>query len=636
MSSESKPSKSALICPESTIESANRRQFIRKAALTAAAVGVGSTVVSNAVMKRSAIPESSASDGCPVIIGECNFAEQATGITVCTGGTTSCYAWKVFNKAKCGSGIFACGLRTGVFAQTTAAACCLPAVKGYAKGGCSHSIGVCGQSNSPNGIGVRGFNVGGGVALEGLAGNAKSIPIVATGDKCQSVNLQNWQVGSTIKSVVNKNGFFGINNSSPDSPLTVNSSPCSAHLDCYVVGAAIHGISTGIDVAIWGDACSPSGIGVQGYAKSKCGCGIGVAGRAAACEGVGVYGFATASKGATRGVWGASVSPGGIGVLGQAYVSGGVGVQGFSCSPCGVPIVALGGFCQRNNLQEWQILVCEGKPGEVKSVVNKNGFFGINNSSPSKPLTVCGAVEFSQTSACGTLIASNAGSGKAISASSSSCTSPAICGTNTHYIGIQGRGGTYGVYGSGLFGVYGTSFAQCAYGVQGVAGAPCTVPLIAIGALKQNYNITEFAKMVCCSGTKKTDVLSVVNKCGWLGLGATSAPTTLHVGGSVSAKVANTGSSNYCMGASDYAVFACSPVTVALPKAGTAKGMMVFVKNTSSGSVTVTVAKCSGDCIEGNTAPKTLTKQWDGLHLISNGTHRWVVLGSSIGDAFVS
>ena len=45
------------ICPESTIESANRRNFIRKAALATAAVGVGSTLP---LLSKDVLPTSSA------------------------------------------------------------------------------------------------------------------------------------------------------------------------------------------------------------------------------------------------------------------------------------------------------------------------------------------------------------------------------------------------------------------------------------------------------------------------------------------------------------------------------------------------------------------------------------------------
>jgi hypothetical protein len=136
------------------------------------------------------------------------------------------------------------------------------------------------------------------------------------------------------------------------------------------------------------------------------------------------------------------------------------------------------------------------------------------------------------------------------------------------------------------------------------------------------------------SPEKKLCVNGIAQISSGLGLNTQNVKTTLTVNGSMSARVAFTGSKNYCMGASDFAVIACSPpVTVTLPPAATAAGMIVYVKNT--GTASVTIAPISGDNIEGATT-KTLTKQFDGLELISNGGHRWLVLGSSIGDAFTS
>jgi hypothetical protein len=160
-----------------------------------------------------------------------------------------------------------------------------------------------------------------------------------------------------------------------------------------------------------------------------------------------------------------------------------------------------------------------------------------------------------------------------------------------------------------------------------VVSGPTTVPLVAQGASNQSVNLQQWEK--------GSTIKSVVNNCGWLGIGAASAPTTLHVGGSVSAKVAFTGSSNYCMGATDFAVFACHPsVKVTLPAADTAAGRIVFIKNTSGGSVTV--APFSGNCIEGSTSSKTLSKPYDSLMLMSNGSKKWVLMGNSVGDAFTS
>ncbi len=570
------------VCPESTIESANRRDFMRRAVLASAAVGVGSTIFAlntNAVSRSDA--KSGSPDACPGLKG-CSPCVGVLGTS--TGCQPVCHY--------CAIGVKGVSSRWGVVGSSRSS---------------SYGIGVIGQSCAE-----------GGAGLYGIAGGefAAAIEAQATGS---SAYLQYWMVGCctprhcgmvaspTIVAAVNHSGWFGIGTSCPATPLDVKG---TASISCKVI------IGTGTPCATLCVVANGGNIHASGSVTLG-------------------YNLVTDHGNNNAGT---SLNPG--------VVFGSSCKTGIASNQCA--------SATSNNQYGLDFYTC----GAKRMSITKGGKVGINNVSPSKTFTVCGPVQFSQTSACDTLIAKNTGSGKAICAESSSCptiyakntgstgataitavgsscTFPAICGTNTHYIGIRGSGGTYGVYGSGLSGVYGTSSAKCAYGVEGVAGAPCTVPLIAIGALKQNYNIAEFAKAVCCSGTKKTDVLSVVNNNGWLGLGATSAPTTLHVGGSISAKMANTGDKNYCMGSSDFAVFACHAcVTVTLPAADSATGRIVFIKNTSSGSMTV--APFSGNCIEGSTSSKTLSKPYDSLMLMSNGGKKWVLMGNSIGDAFTS
>jgi hypothetical protein len=191
-----------------------------------------------------------------------------------------------------------------------------------------------------------------------------------------------------------------------------------------------------------------------------------------------------------------------------------------------------------------------------------------------------------------------------------------VFGYSCNSVGVSGESClNVGVKGCGLI------------GVQGLARCASSIPIVAQGVSSQTAPLQQWKK--------GTAVKSVVSQCGWLGVGAGSAPTTLHVGGSVSAKMASTGDKNYCMGATDFAVFAChASVKVTLPAADSAAGRIVFIKNTSGGSVTV--APYSGNCIEGITSSKTLSKPYDSLMLMSNGSKKWVLMGNSIGDAFVS
>ncbi len=271
-------------------------------------------------------------------------------------------------------------------------------------------------------------------------------------------------------------------------------------------------------------------------------------------------------------------------------------------------------------------------------VVTNDGHVGIGASSPS----------------CAKLVVCSSTSG-GISAFSS-----AKCG-----IGVYGNGVSQGVFGlSSSTGVLGSGcesgVSGCSAGGVGVAGGSATgagvsgvstsgtgvlaesngasgIPLVAKGSSSQSAPLQEWMN-------SSDKVLGVVNKCGWLGLGATSAPTTLHVGGSVSAKVeTETGSTSvgsYPMKNSDFAVLVNATTipstdtsfTVTLPAASTTAGMIVFVKKTDASANPVSVVGHTNtstkvqDTIEGSTT-KSLKAQYDSLQLISNGSE-WFVLGA--------
>jgi hypothetical protein len=185
------------------------------------------------------------------------------------------------------------------------------------------------------------------------------------------------------------------------------------------------------------------------------------------------------------------------------------------------------------------------------------------------------------------------------------------------------------------------------YGVFAIGNKHCSVPLVALSCPCGSANIQEW-------GAGCFFPLSVVNKYGWLGVGSSTAPTTLHVGGSISARmITETGSSSvssYSMKNYDFAVLVDAATlpsgktafTLTLPPADTATGMIVFIKKTDSSTHGVTVTGYTSsasppvtDTIESKTT-KTLSKQYDSLQLISNGAHNWFIMGNSIGDAFTS
>lgn len=186
--------------------------------------------------------------------------------------------------------------------------------------------------------------------------------------------------------------------------------------------------------------------------------------------------------------------------------------------------------------------------------------------------------------------------------------------------------GVFGFSPSGA-GVCGTSCGCGGVGVRGTSCGPGAIPIVAIGSCGQEANLQQWRK-IC--GTP----LSVVNKCGWLGIGATCVPTTLTIGGSVSAKTVVATKKSYKMGTTDFAVLAdaSGPMEITLPAASTL-GMMVFIKNVTGNPVSV-LAK-GKDTIESN-AGIAINLKYDSLQLISNGSNEWLILGSSKCGIFIS
>jgi len=168
--------------------------------------------------------------------------------------------------------------------------------------------------------------------------------------------------------------------------------------------------------------------------------------------------------------------------------------------------------------------------------------------------------------------------------------------------------------------VQGQSCSVNGVGVEGLAGVAGAIPIVAKGAASQSANLMEFEKS--CGAA-----LSVFNKSGWLGIGAKSAPTTLHVNGSLSAKTVKV-SKNYTMTKTDFAVLASGAITVTLPAAKTSAGMIVFIKNVNTSATTVTVKPAGSDNIDNSTAAQSLSAVNSKISLVSDGTTNWYVLST--------
>lgn len=217
----------------------------------------------------------------------------------------------------------------------------------------------------------------------------------------------------------------------------------------------------------------------------------------------------------------------------------------------------------------------------------------------------------------------------------SSCCHVAVAGHTGSAYGLKGI-----AYKNGC-GVYGAS--ACGVGVRGIAISPCAIPIVAQGASGQKANLQQW------EGSCGT-VYAVINKAGSLGLGGVTNPhhvlcisgkarassgfgigpcnginTTLSVNGSFAAKTRSV-SSTTTLQTTDFAILASGTITLTLPPADTQNGMIIFIKNTSTS--TVTVDPESGDTIEG-AASKPLATQYASLTLISNGVHEWFILSNA-------
>jgi hypothetical protein len=200
-------------CPESTIESAPRRNFLRKAAITTAVAGMGGTLIARNLIPTSAISSSSNS---PVV--GCNSAASGAAVK---GTETGSHGYGVYGcSTNCGTGVYGEG-KVGVEGHSESCTGVIGSSCGF--------VGVCGYAIYC--AGVRGCSpCGAGVlALAGTSG----VPLIARGpfSALSGSHIQEWQtqslckatckVVSTSVSVVNKCGWLGIGTSSPSTPLNV-------------------------------------------------------------------------------------------------------------------------------------------------------------------------------------------------------------------------------------------------------------------------------------------------------------------------------------------------------------------------------------------------------------------------------
>jgi hypothetical protein len=340
------------VCPESTIESANRRNFIKKATIAAAAVGVGGVILGQGKI----LPESSASSAakfsetCATGTAIQGITTSGIGVqgTTCSGigvcGTASCDgATGVRGVSPHGTGVFGCGGDGwGVHGSAPSTDCDAFGVRG-----CSFNVGVYGFTTNMFGTGVKGCAVC-GVAILGKT----------TG--CNGVAVSGTSPGTAVFGNGDALGVHGI---------TGNGVGVAGVADCVPVSFPT---STGVLGA-------SGATGVQGNSFAGNNTGIGVFGCAA--TGTGVVGKSSGTTTAT-----------------------GIGVEGVAGVPGAVPIVASGTTGQTANLQEWRRNACS-----PLSAINKCGWLSLGNADATTTLHVNGSISARQISVTSTYTMDPAG-----------------------------------------------------------------------------------------------------------------------------------------------------------------------------------------------------------------------------------
>jgi hypothetical protein len=241
------------VIPESTIESAARRGFIRKAAIVTAGAGLGGALLG----AKGALPSSSASTDAP-IHGCCTTGAGVTGKSTsgtgvcghsCSGpGVRGCSikGSGVRGLSTCGSGVYGCSPHTGI----TGISFVCSGISG--SGG---SPGVFGESHSGPGV------CGRSTALAGVSGATEGLTPLPPG-VVGVYGLADTGCGIYGRSETGRGVF--------------------AHSCC---GTAVFGHAQNGGIAVFGE--SGSGAGVQGNGHTgvlglgTVACGVGVEGQAA-------------------------------------------------------------------------------------------------------------------------------------------------------------------------------------------------------------------------------------------------------------------------------------------------------------------------------------------------------------------
>jgi hypothetical protein len=223
------------ICPESTIDSAPRRDFIRRAALVTASAGVGGILLGSegkllprAAAKADGICYKCSALAVNTVFCGCNPKFAISGTLATSDSTLTAVA-------------------VGGYAQ----ACCYPICSIPPCG----PTGVLGEAVCGNGIvGI----VCKGTGVWAITSHPEAIPLVARGGKCQVSPLQEWQNPSGTLSAVTAAGGLALGGiSTCGFELRVNAPNQN--------GVQIEGPSSGIGAALVFQTTCTSGGPIQGW-----------------------------------------------------------------------------------------------------------------------------------------------------------------------------------------------------------------------------------------------------------------------------------------------------------------------------------------------------------------------------------
>ncbi|GIK17248.1 MAG: hypothetical protein BroJett003_22120 [Planctomycetota bacterium] len=196
--------------------------------------------------------------------------------------------------------------------------------------------GLYGQSNSPDGMGVRGLTPstsGFAVGVWGESASTDGAGVVGRATAISGLTAGVWGASGSPSGIGVRALAFA--SSGPAWGVWAESTSTS--------GTGVSGLASatsGTTRGVWGESRSTSGTGVHGLATATSGTTYGVWGESRSPSGRGVYGLATATSGECAGGWFQSDSVNGIGVLGSANAASGVSYGGrfFSNSTSGLGV----------------------------------------------------------------------------------------------------------------------------------------------------------------------------------------------------------------------------------------------------------------------------------------------------------